>query len=166
MDLEVVMKMPMRVLLGASLLLGATLLACGQSAAPAIDSQTYTFGGPKNINMLPILAENQDFFRDHGLTMKREDILTGGLTYDAFVDGDVDIGIIVDTNISFDHIQANPAVEIIAVIQEKFDDAIIADNSIQKPKDFEGKTIAITPLTTSHAFAVFYLIENGVDLVV
>jgi ABC-type nitrate/sulfonate/bicarbonate transport system substrate-binding protein len=129
-----------------------------------VDSKTYIFGGPKNINMLPIIAEKQGYFQKNGLHMERKDILTGGLTYDALVNRDIDFGVIVDTNIAFTNIKKNPDVEIIAVIQKKFDDAIIADNSIQNPKDFEGRRIAITPLTTSHAFAVFYLLQNGVDI--
>ena len=128
-----------------------------------ISDKTYIFGGPKNINMLPIIAEKQGYFKENGLNMEREDILTGALTYDALVNKDIDFGVIVDTNIAFDNIKENPDVEVIAVIQEKFDDAIIADSSIQNPEDFEGKRIAITPLTTSHAYAVFYLIQNNVD---
>jgi len=129
-----------------------------------VDLRTYIFGGPKNINMLPIIAEKQGYFEENGLSMERKDILTGALTYDAVVNGDIDFGVIVDTNIAFDNIKENPDVKIIAVVQEKVDDAIIADSSIQNPEDFKGKRIAITSLTTSHAYAVFYLIQNGVNV--
>jgi ABC-type nitrate/sulfonate/bicarbonate transport system substrate-binding protein len=145
-------------------LIGVGFWLIQQQDSGFVSSKIYFFGGPKNISMLPIIAEKRGYFGKNGLNMERKDILTGGLTYDALVNKEIDFGVIVDTNIALANIKENPDLEIIAIIQEKFDDVIIADSSIQKPKDLEGKRIAITPLTTSHAFAAFYLTLNGVDI--
>jgi ABC-type nitrate/sulfonate/bicarbonate transport system substrate-binding protein len=127
------------------------------------DSSTYTFGGSKNINVLPIIAKHQGYFRKYGLNMERKDTITAAEAKEQLVNGEIDFATIVDTNIGFTF-EDIPNIEVIAVIEEKFDDVIIADASIKNPKDLEGKKLAITPFTTNHAFAVFYLINNRVDL--
>jgi ABC-type nitrate/sulfonate/bicarbonate transport system substrate-binding protein len=138
------------------------------SASNAPTSTTGTalsWGGPKNIAMLPIIAEQQGFLTKAGLTAKRQDIQTGKLAMDAVNSGSLDIGIIVDTNIAF--IKFQPAkLKVVAVIAEKSDDAIIArkDKGITTAKQLEGKKLGITFGTTSQAMTMAYLQSQGVNI--
>ena len=127
---------------------------------------TIKWGGPKNIAMLPILAQDQGFFAEEGLIAERNDIQTGKMAMDALISGDIDIAVLVETNIAFIEFQPGSNLKVISIIEEKYDDAILArkDNGITTAKDLEGKRLGLTPATTSHAFAIQYLESEGVDL--
>lgn len=118
-----------------------------------------TWGGPKNISMIPIIAERKGFFQEAGLRVKANYVQTGKVAMDAIISGDLDFGIIVDTNIAFIKFQDGSDIKVIASIAEKHDDAIVArqDRGIQKPQDLEGKTLAILTGTTSHRFADLFV---------
>ena len=151
-----------------------TLTSCRSTAPQATPENPTTpvssnglqvsWGGPKNISMLPIIAEQQGLLTKAGLSAKRQDIQTGKLAMDAVNSGSLDIGIIVDTNIAF--IKFQPAkLKVVAVIAEKSDDAIIArkDKGITNAKQLEGKKLGVTFGTTSHAMTMAYLQSQGVD---
>jgi ABC-type nitrate/sulfonate/bicarbonate transport system substrate-binding protein len=124
------------------------------------------WGGPKNISMLPIIAEQQGFLTKAGLSAKRQDIQTGKIAMDAVNSGSLDIGIIVDTNIAFIKFQPAAKLKVVAVIAEKSDDAIIArkDKGITTAKQLEGKKLGITFGTTSQAMTMAYLQSQGVNI--
>lgn len=92
-------------------------------------------------------------------------VQTGKIAMDAIVSGDLDFGVIVDTNIAFVEFQEGADIQVIAAIAEKYDDAIVArrDLGIENPKDLEGKTLAILPGTTSHRFADLFVDFYGLD---
>lgn len=127
-------------------------------------TETYYLGGPKNINMLPIVADKLNYFDKYNLQIQRQDIQTGKMSMDALIKGDIDFGVLVETNIAFIGFQENPNIEIIAIIEEKTDDALVARKEIIIPKDFEGKKIGITKGTTSHAFVINFLKNNNINL--
>lgn len=127
---------------------------------------TIIWGCPKNIAMLPILAQVKGFFAKEGLNAQRQDIQTGKMAMDGLINGSIDFGVLVETNIAFIKFQPGVDLKIICIISEKFDDAIMArkDHGITNPKDLEGKRLGLTYATTSHAFAIQYLMAKGVDL--
>jgi NitT/TauT family transport system substrate-binding protein len=148
------------------IILTISLVSCTNSpTGKVVNSQTYTFGGPKNINMLAIVADDLGIFDKYNLDVKRVDIQTGKMTMDALMKGDIDFGVLVDSNIAFINFQGDPGIEVIATIVDKYDDALVANkDSISHDKDFENKRIGITAGTTSHVFAVSYLKDRGIDL--
>jgi ABC-type nitrate/sulfonate/bicarbonate transport system substrate-binding protein len=117
------------------------------------------WGGPKNISMLPILAEQQGFFKAEGLDARPNYVQTGKIAMDAVVSRDLQLGVIVDVNIGFVKFQDGANVAVVAGVMDKFDDAIVArkDMGIEKPQDLEGKELAILPGTTSHRFADLFI---------
>jgi ABC-type nitrate/sulfonate/bicarbonate transport system substrate-binding protein len=124
-----------------------------------------SWGGPKNISMLPIIAEQKGLFSKKDLNTQWLDIQAGKLATELVHNGDLDIGIIVDTNISF--IKFQPVnLKVVAVIMEKSDDAIIArkDKGIMNAKQLEGKKVGVTFGTTSHAMTMAYLQSKGVNI--
>lgn len=143
-------------------MLGLTVLVSGCSSS----EQSITWGGPKNISMLPILAQEQGYFAEAGLDATRQDIQTGKQTLDTLISGKIDFGVVVEPTIATIKFQPGTDIKVIAVIQEKFDDAIVArkDKGINSAKDLEGKTLGLTYTTTAQVFAVEYLESQGVDL--
>ena len=134
----------------------------GQATQP---TKPLVWGGPKNIAMLPIVAEQQGFFRELGLQTAPKYLQTGKIAMDAVVSGDLDVGVIVDTNIAFVGFQKGADIQVIASTMEKYDDAIIArkDQGVTKPKDLEGKQLAILTGTTSHRFADLFIEFYNLD---
>ena len=143
-------------------MLGLTVLVSGCSSS----EDSITWGGPKNISMLPILAQEQGYFAEAGLDATRQDIQTGKQTLDTLISGKIDFGVVVEPTIATIKFQPGTDIKVIAVIQEKFDDAIVArkDKGINSAKDLEGKTLGLTYTTTAEVFAVEYLESQGVDL--
>jgi ABC-type nitrate/sulfonate/bicarbonate transport system substrate-binding protein len=139
-----------------------------KNTAPTIETSTpasmVSWGGPKNISMLPIIAERKGFMDKENLNAKRQDIQTGKLVVDAIISGNLNIGITTDTNIAF--IKFQPAkLKVVAVIAEKSDDVIIGrkDKGIRSAKQLEGKKVGVTFGTSSQAMAISYLQSKGVD---
>jgi ABC-type nitrate/sulfonate/bicarbonate transport system substrate-binding protein len=129
------------------------------------NTSTTSWGGPKNIAMLPIVAEQKGLIVKEGLNAKRQDIQTGKLVVDAIISGNLDIGVTTDTNIAF--IKFQPAkLKVVAVIAEKSDDAIIGrkDKGITNAKQLEGKKLGVTFGTSSQAMAIAYLQSKGVNI--
>jgi ABC-type nitrate/sulfonate/bicarbonate transport system substrate-binding protein len=129
------------------------------------NTSTTSWGGPKNIAMLPIVAEQKGLMVKEGLNAKRQDIQTGKLVVDAIISGNLDIGVTTDTNIAF--IKFQPAkLKVVAVIAEKSDDAIIGrkDKGITNAKQLEGKKLGVTFGTSSQAMAIAYLQSKGVNI--
>jgi len=123
-------------------------------------------GGPKNIAMLVIIADRKGFFSKAGANVDFEPVQTGKIAMDALISGDLDLGVLVDSNIAFIGYQKSADVQVIASISEKYDDAIIArkDKGITKPKDLVGKKVAYLPATTSHIYLARYLAEQQIDM--
>src|SRR5688572_16584042 len=59
------------------------------------------WGGPKNISMLPLIATTQGFFAKYRLAAAYIDIQTGKKAMDALRTGDLDVGVLVDSNLAF-----------------------------------------------------------------
>ena len=119
------------------------------------EDDTLVWGGGKNISMLPIIANKKGFFREIGLSLKTQYVQTGKIAMDAVISGDLDFGVVVETNLAFIKFQRGADAEVIASIAEKYDDAIVArrDLGIREPKDLQGKKLAVLPGTTSQLFA-------------
>ncbi len=135
------------------------LIGCDKSPAPQPLSKTIVWGGPKNISMLPIIADKKGFFKEEGLDVRPNYVQTGKIAMDAVVSGDLNFGVIVDVNIGFVKFQDGSDIKVVTGIAEKYDDAIVArrDQGIEKPEDIQGKTLATLPGTTSHRFADLFI---------
>lgn len=143
------------------------LAGCSNTAitGEVVREQTYAFGGPANINMLGIIAKDMGIFDKYGIKAERVDILTGKMAMDALINGNIDFGILVDSNIAFINFQGDPGIEVIAIVVDKSDDSIVGlKDKISSAEDLRGKRIGITKGTTSHVFAVSYLKDRGIDI--
>jgi NitT/TauT family transport system substrate-binding protein len=141
------------VALAAGIVIYRSIASRGASSKPLV------WGGPTNISMLPIIADQQGFFRAEGLDVRPNYLQTGKVAMDAVVSGDLNFGVIVETNVAFVKFQEGADVKVIASVMRKHDDAIMArrDRGIQTPKNIEGKTLALVPGTTSHRFADLFI---------
>jgi NitT/TauT family transport system substrate-binding protein len=148
-----------RLLFLGGLLLALLLTGCDKSSAPQPLSKPLVWGGPKNISMLPIIADKKGFFKEEGLDVRPNYVQTGKIAMDAVVSGDLNFGVIVDVNIGFVKFQQGADIKVVSSIAEKYDDAIVArrDQGIGKPEDLQGKTLAMLTGTTSHRFADLFI---------
>lgn len=110
--------------------------------------------GPKNIAMLPIIADKRGLFGQVGVMARFEPLQTGKLAMDAVVAGQVDLGILVDTNVAHVMFQEGVDLAVLCSVMEKEDDALVfrADHGVSRPRDLAGKTVAYVPATTSDSF--------------
>lgn len=140
-----------------------TLLVAACSRSPSSNatppSAPLRWGGPANISMLPIIAERKGFFREEGIETRPNYLQTGKMAMDAVVSGDIDLGVLVETNIAFIKFQNATPIKVVASVMRKHDDALIvrADRGIRKPTDLYGKSISIVPATTSRRFADLFV---------
>ena len=134
-------------------------IAIYRYASQGASSKPLVWGGPTNISMLPIVAQQRGFFQAEGLDVQPNYLQTGKVAMDAVVSGDLNFGVIVETNVAFVKFQEGADVKVIASVMRKHDDAIMArrDRGIKTPKDLEGKTLAMVPGTTSHRFADLFI---------
>lgn len=124
--------------------------------------QAVRWGGPKNISMLPLIADAKGLFANHQIQSTFIDIQTGKKAMDALRTNDIDVGVLVDTNIAFAALEQAKDLQILACVMTKRDDALlIAKEGFQKPSDLRGQTIGVTLGTTSHAYLVQWLEANG-----
>lgn len=159
---------PLTLVLIIGILLTLTLTGCGERSGG--DGETHanlqiTWGGPKNIAMLPIIAQQKGLFQKQGLSAKHAYLQTGKISLDSVVRGDIQFGVIVEATVAFAGFQNLAGIKIIAVNQEKLDDAVIArkDHGIVKPTDLMGKRLAVTYGTNSQMYAYRLLQANHID---
>ena len=135
------------------------IAGCTSDRAPSSKAAPLRWGGPANISMLPIIAERKGFFREEGIETKPNYLQTGKMAMDAVVSGDIDLGVLVETNIAFIKFQNATPIKVVACVMQKHDDALIVrtDKGIHKPTDLYGKSISIVPATTSHRFADLFV---------
>ena len=114
-------------------------------------------------NTLPFIAYDRGFFEDECLNVKIRYLEAGRYCLDALVSDSVDLGMIVDTNISYFGYTGNTSVAVIASMQEVLGSGIIAKRSsgINKPEDLKGKKLALSPGTTSDTFANRFMEKYG-----
>lgn len=148
----------------AILILVGLTSGCGRPAAPPADTgpaQSLRVGGPPNISMLPLLARASGDPAASGFDWVP--IQTGKLAMDALLAGNIDVGVLVDSNIAFARFQGGEDLAIIASIQRKRDDGLVvrADRKIRTAADLKGRRIGFLMGTTSHVFLTRYLAAHG-----
>lgn len=120
------------------------------------------WGGPKNISMLPVIAENQGLFTKHQVAATYVDIQTGKKAMDALRTGDIDLGVLVDSNLAFAGYEQADDLRVLACIMTKLDDALlVSKDGFEKPSDLAEQIIGVTLGTTTHAYLVQWLEANG-----
>lgn len=124
-----------------------------------------TMAGPTNISMLPIVADKRGFFRLEGVALSFQSIQTGKQAMDAVVSGQIDIGVVVDTNIAHALFTEGVDLVVLCSVMEKTDDALVVrtDHGITKPADLKGRKIAYLPATTSDSFLWRFFRAKGIE---
>lgn len=111
-------------------------------------------GGPKNISMLPLIAKSKGYFKEKGIDVEFVPIQTGKIAQDSLISGDIDVAVLVETNIAFMAYRGIQDIKVLATIEAKTDDAIVAraDRGIKQVSDLLGKKVGYLPATTSHVY--------------
>ena len=141
------------------------LIGCSPANGAPSDSRAIKWGGPKNIAMLPIIAQHKRLFEKHRLQAGFLYLQTGKTTLDAVMRGEIDFGVIVEATLAVAAFQPDLGIKIIAINQEKLDDAIVArrDSNINVAADMMGKRLGVTHGTSAQMYAFKFLKVNGID---
>jgi len=106
--------------------------------------------------MLLIIAQNKRIFEKHRLHAGFSYLQTGKITLDAVMRGEIDFGVIIEATLAVAAFQPDPGIKIIAINQEKLDDAIVArkDSGINVAADMAGKRLGVTHGTSAQMYAL------------
>ncbi len=110
------------------------------------------------------LAQQQGFFKAHGLDVNIQVIESPGERLNALAAGALDgAASTVDT---FVRVAAKgiPVVQVMGIDESVGGDGIVAKKEIQSIKDLKGKTVAVSIGSTSHWFLANVLDQNGMSL--
>lgn len=115
---------------------------------------------------LPILANQQGYFKQNGLDVETSYVQAAKFAMDALVGGSADFATVVETNVAYLGFTGNKDVNVIATICQSADSAVVARKSsgINQPTDLKGKKLGILPGTTSQIYAERLLEKNGLRL--
>lgn len=121
-------------------------------------------GSTANLGVLPLIAKNEGIFEENGLKVDYLKFQTGKMTMDALISGDIEIGTLVDSNISFIGYFPNP-IKVIASLGVKHDHRLwfMKSSGISEPAHLVGKKIGYVPATTSHIFLARYLASQKIE---
>lgn len=156
----------------AILLLTIGLLAAGcnrpsiepQGQASSKSRKPIRLATAKNVwNALPLIADEKGFFVQEGLAPKLDYLAAGRYCLDALLSKSADLGFIVEVNVAYLGYTADPSISVVTSIARSEDSAVVARRSsgIRVPEDLRGKTLALSPGTTSDIFAHRLLTKHG-----
>lgn len=130
-----------------------------------LHAEELLLGGSKNLSLLPMVAEQQGFYNLEKLKVRHEVISVGKLAMDAVLSGTVDVGVVVDTNLSFISFRENNLKVLATILQQSTDGLIECSPDFElTAKEIQGRTIGYFPATTSHIFLVRWLKKAGLTM--
>jgi len=115
-------------------------------------------GGSYVLCVLPMLAIEQEFFKQQNLHVEFERIKVGKLAMDAVVSGALDLGCVVDTNLAMNSFHGSK-LRAIATIISDYDNGIafLKGKGISSFDSLKGHRIGYLPATTSHSLLLHEL---------
>lgn len=144
------------------LLVAGIFFAGCQGAHPKI-----TIAASKNLwNSVPLIALDKGFFAEEGLDVTANYLDAGRFCMDAVLSKSADFGNVVDVNIGYLGYSKNTNVLLINEISGCLASDIVARPSrgIHTPADIKGRSLALSPGTTSDIFARRFLRKYGISI--
>ncbi len=151
-------------------LLPLLLAGCDRSdqTASVPSATTSTATAPRRVTLttsknvwcaLALIADRKGFFKDEDLDVEVQYQAAGRYCLDAVVSNSSDFGTIVEVNVAYHGFTGNENVIVVGTIVRSTSSAIVARRSagIREPSDLKGKSIALSPGTTSDIFAHRFL---------
>ena len=136
------MKISIRILLGSSLLLGATLLACGR--------------GPKGLVEAPILIDDErNFFSEYGLEVSFKKVRSGKQALESVFAGEADVAAVAEIPVMFNSFTRDDFSVVSVFTRTNSDVQIVTrkDTGISNAADLKGKEVG----TFAGSSAQFFL---------
>lgn len=137
-------------------------ISCQRASSPTPRTPV-TLATSKNVwCTLALVALDRGFFADEGLDVDVKYLDAGRYCLDAVVSESADFGTIVEVNVAYHGFTTNENLAVVGTLAASTSSAIIARKSagIQSPADLSGKTLALSPGTTSDIFAHRFLAAN------
>ncbi len=123
-----------------------------------------SFGSTPALSVLPIITKYQGIYPEQILSVRYHKFQTGKSVMDALISGDIEVGTLVDVNVSYLNFTVNP-IRIIASLGDRLADSIYfkKELGINAPKDLIAKKIGYVPASTSHIFLARFLEVNNIN---
>ena len=123
-----------------------------------------TLGTNIGLGIIPLVAENEGYFKEEGLDVKIKELNVAKVVMDALSSGDIDFGTTLESNLSFFGFNENNY-KIVVSLGERTGDAIYfkKQSGISGALDLKGKKIAYVPGTASQIFLGRLLNQNGLN---
>ncbi len=148
-----------RILLFASILLVISLLfSCTKPSAPEKAEKVRIAIYPDTVSALIYIAQEQGFFKRHGLDVSFEDYQTGVLAVNGLTAGKADVATATEFVLA---IQGFKRQDLRAIASISFSDTmeVVArrDRGIKNPEDLKGKIIGVPKTTIAEFFLNTFL---------
>ena len=152
--------------LAALFLCISLVAACDPTPEAETPIPTVSIGGPQNISMLVLLAQQQGLFDRHHVRVTYQPLQNGKISFDTVASGQINMATLVDANLAFLGFEGARGVTVLASIMSKTDDAIVAraDRGIRRPQDLAGRRIAYLPGTSSNVLLRRFQTHHRIDL--
>jgi ABC-type nitrate/sulfonate/bicarbonate transport system substrate-binding protein len=134
----------------ANILIALRALVLGAALSVA-RAEPVRVGGPKNISILPLIAEHFGHYDTELKLAPFTPLMTGKITMDSLLSGEIDVGVIVDSNIAFMSFQESDLV-VLAAIGVQLQDGLLVTKRDSSDVSLKGLRIGYLPATTSHVF--------------
>jgi ABC-type nitrate/sulfonate/bicarbonate transport system substrate-binding protein len=127
------------------------------------ENKKLIFGSSIANGFLPIIAENEGYFKQVGINVELKRVTTGKIAADALISGDFDACIVIDSNINYLGF-SDSSLRVVAELGERLVDTIVfnKNSGIINPIDLKGKKIGYGPGTASHIFLARFLEKNNI----
>ncbi len=144
----------------------ALVLSMAPPPAPQVQQEPLTIAmGTPEPSLLTLVAEDQGYFKEHGLNVTIRMYPAGAYAVKELLAGNADLASAAEF-VGVANSYQNPDLRIITTTA-KIDNLFLivrCDRGITRPSDLAGKTIAVTKGTMAEFFLGRYLTLNGMDI--
>ena len=140
-----------------------SLSSCTKPAVPEKAEQLRIGVFPDTISALTYIAQEQGFFKRHGLDVSLEKFQTGAFAVNGLISDKVDVATASGFVLALRGFRS-PDLQAVAAISSTDIVELVArrDRGITKPKDLRGKLIGVTKTTIAEFFLSTFLSFNGI----
>jgi NitT/TauT family transport system substrate-binding protein len=148
---------------GAIVLSALSMTSCTKPAVPEKTEKLRIGVFPDTISALIYIAQEQGFFKRHGLDVSFGEFQTGAFAVNGLISNKVDVATASEFVLALQGFKS-PDLRAVAAISSSDIVEVVArrDRGIAKPKDLRGKLIGVTKTTISEFFLNTFLSFNGI----
>ena len=121
---------------------------------------------PTPDSALPIIAEENGYFREEGLTVAVKEFTSGKLCFDAMLGGGADLCTVAETPLMFAGFSNQPVAVLTTIMSSDQSVKLLArsDKGVTTPEDLRGKQVGTFKGSSAEYFLAEFLLQHGMTL--